>query len=138
MVNVEEDLIKEMVQRLVEAWNCHDAQAFAAQFAEDGDVTNVQGVTVQGRDGIEEFHAPYFKSVFANSHLNSDEFSIRCLKPDLAVVDIHWSMTGARGLSGDERPLRKGLMSLVLMAEHGNWLIKVMHNMELQAMEKFI
>jgi uncharacterized protein (TIGR02246 family) len=138
MVIAGEDLIKETVQRLLEGWNCHDVQAFAALFAEDAEVTNVQGVTVQGRDGIEAFHAPYFKSIFANSHLNSDELSVRMLKPDLAVVDIHWSMTGARGLSGNERPLRKGLMSLVLVAEHGNWLIAVMHNMELPVMEKQI
>jgi ketosteroid isomerase-like protein len=57
-----------VIDRFVDAWNRHDAKAFAAVFAEDADFTNWRGTGASGRSKIEEFHAPLFATIFKNSH----------------------------------------------------------------------
>src|ERR1039458_349635 len=69
-VKVEPDQqeVAAVVDRFMDAWNHHDAKAFAAVFAEDADFTNWRGTGASGRSKIEEFHAPMFATIFKNSH----------------------------------------------------------------------
>lgn len=128
---VEEPAVQAVVESLVEAWNRHDATAFAACFADDADFTNVFGMEAKGRDAIERFHAPVFRTMFRDSCLSATATRVRFLRPDVAAVDARWEMTGARDPRGHEWPLRRGLINLALTHEHGGWSIAVMHNMDL-------
>jgi uncharacterized protein (TIGR02246 family) len=125
--------IGKTIAGLENAWNAHDAQAFASYFADDADFTNVFGQSAHGRQEIEKFHAPIFASIFKNSTLRSDDTKnkIRFLKSDIAAVDIFWSMTGVTDPNGKLAPERKGLLNAIMMPVNGKWLIKVMHNMDL-------
>jgi hypothetical protein len=69
--------------------------------------------------------------MFRDSQLRASSVTSRPLRPDLVTVDMHWSMTGARDPMGARWPDRKGLISLVIAASAGTWLIETMHNMEL-------
>ncbi len=120
-----------IVAALVDSWNVHDAERFAAAFHDDADFTNVFGMSAKGRKEIEAFHAPIFQTMFRNSRLAATETRVRELRPDVATVDIRWEMTGARDPHGDEWPLRRGLISLVITHEAGAWRIAAMHNMDL-------
>jgi uncharacterized protein (TIGR02246 family) len=55
----DEHAIRAVMDRFMDAWNHHDAKAFAAVFSEDADFTNWRGTGASGRAKIEEFHAPY-------------------------------------------------------------------------------
>jgi uncharacterized protein (TIGR02246 family) len=116
---------------MAEAWNIHDARAFAALFAEDADFTNVFGMEATGRSEIERFHAPIFETMFKNSILSVEGVRSRMLREGVATVDLRWSMTGARDPIGREWPRRRGLISLVMTRQDGGWLIASMHNMDL-------
>jgi uncharacterized protein (TIGR02246 family) len=130
----DQSAIEALVTKFNEAWNRHDAHALAALFAEDADFTNVRGEHAGGRKAIEDMHAPLFAGfLFKDSHLSCELRSVRFLKPDIAVADIDWEMTGAGGPGGVVRPPRKGLLDWVLTGAGGNWLIVVMHNMELNS-----
>lgn len=120
-----------VVESLIAAWNAHDPQAFAAAFAADADFTNVFGMHAKGRDAIEQFHAPILKTIFKDSRLTAASTQLRCLRADVATVDVRWEMTGARDPQGNEWPNRRGLLSLVVTREAGDWSIAVMHNMDL-------
>jgi uncharacterized protein (TIGR02246 family) len=120
-----------IVPALTAAWNRHDAHAFAAVFSHDADFTNVFGMHVQGREAIERFHAPIFETMFRDSTLSALETRVRRLRPDVAAADVRWEMSGARDPYGNEWPLRRGLLSLVLTRDDGEWSIAVMHNMDL-------
>jgi uncharacterized protein (TIGR02246 family) len=114
-----------------DAWNKHDAHAFAMTFTEDADFTNVMGKHAQGRANVEAFHAPVFAGIFKDSHQTGKIRSIRFLGPDLAAVDVDWEMTGAKSPDGSPRPERKGLLNWVMAKQSdGSWLIEVMHNTE--------
>ena len=45
----DEQAIVAVIDRFVDAWNRHDAKAFAAVFAEDADFTNWRGTGASGR-----------------------------------------------------------------------------------------
>ena len=102
-------------------------------FAEDADFTNVGGVSAHGRAEVERFHAPRFATTFKDSHQKMTETKIRFIKPDVAAVDARWEMTGARTQDGQDIPLRKGLLNFVMTKQGSQWLITVMHNMNLPA-----
>ncbi len=125
--------IQQTVIDFVNAWNEHDAHAFATTFAEDADFTNIAGAHAYGRSSIEAFHAPLFAGPFKDSHQTAVIRSIRFLTADLAAVDVDWQMTGAKSVGGVRPPPRKGLLNWVMAKQSdGSWLIEVMHNTELR------
>jgi uncharacterized protein (TIGR02246 family) len=69
--------IRAVLDRFIEAWNRHDAHAFAAVFSEDADFTNWRGTGASGRSKIEEAHAPMFATVFKNSRQRYSEIKTR-------------------------------------------------------------
>ncbi len=121
---------------MVAAWNRHDASGFAAMFAKDADFTNLFGMAVHGRVNIEDMHAAIFRSMFKDSNLGLIDTFIRLLRPDVAAIDVRWSMTGARDPSGKEWPERKGLLNLLACESDGAWSIVVSHNMDLPPPER--
>lgn len=124
--------IAQAVANFVNAWNLHDAHAFAMTFTEDADFTNVAGTHANGRASVEAFHAPMFAGIFKDTHQTAVIRSIRFLRPDLASVDVDWQMTGAKTPDGAARPPRKGLLDWVMACQSDeSWLIQVMHNTEL-------
>ena len=123
--------IKQVLTAFVEAWNHHDAKAFSMVFAEDADFTNVRGMSAHGRAEVEKFHAPRFATKFKDSNQKIAEIKIRFITPDVAAVDARWEMTGAKGPDGQDIPLRKGLLNFIMTRSSGQWLIMIMHNMDL-------
>lgn len=130
-----EGSVRHLVDSFVDAWNIHDARAFARVFADGADFTNVFAMHARGRETIEEFHRPIFQTMFKDSRLVATETSVRFIRPDVAAVDVRWEMTGARDPMGNEWPLRRGLINLIVTLEGESWSIAVMHNMDLPAEE---
>lgn len=124
--------IQRSVTALADAWNQHDARAFAMAFAEDADFTNVVGQSAHGRDGIEALHAPFFATIFKDSHLVATIRGVRFLTADLAAVDVDCELTGAKAPDGSPRPFRKTLINCVMARQKdGSWPIAVLHNSEI-------
>lgn len=118
------------------AFNAHDARSLAALFLLNAEFTNVVGASAQGRKAIEEFHAPMFEGKpgyfsFKSSTLKNETPKITVIKPDIASVDVFWSMDKCYLPDGSESKNRRGLVTLLMVKENGNWGIAVMHNAEL-------
>jgi uncharacterized protein (TIGR02246 family) len=131
---VDTQQIHGVMNAFVDAWNRHDAKAFAAVFAEDADFTNWRGMGATGRSRIEEFHAPLFATIFKNSHQTFTDIKIRPVRADVAAVDVHWDLSGTTDPQGNARPLRQGILSFVMAKNDGKWQIEVMHNLDLTAL----
>ena len=126
-----EQAIKGLAHALERAWNRRDAHALAEVFAADADFTNVFGMLATGRAAIEGLHAPLFKTMFKDSHLTVTETNVRMIRPDVAAVDVKWTMTGARDPHGNPWPERAGLLNWIATGHGDGWLIDVSHNMDL-------
>src|SRR5215471_19420698 len=96
----DEAAIRKVETGLQEAWNRHDAKAFASFFAEDADCVNVVGWWWQGRPQIEKKVADAHVFMFRESTLTDDEIRVRFLTPRIAVVHVRWSMVGNRNADG--------------------------------------
>lgn len=129
----DEQAIRKVMDRFMDAWNRHDATAWTAQFSEDADFTNVHGIGASGRTAIEQFHARVFATIFKNSNQKYTDIKIRFIRSDVAAVDVRWEMTGATDPAGNPVPFRQGLLNFVMVKNEGKWQIVVMHNMDLPA-----
>jgi uncharacterized protein (TIGR02246 family) len=128
----DEGQIHALVQSEVDAWNRGDAEAFGAHYAEDGSFTNVIGQQLYGRKAFVAQHAMIFSTIYKGSHSTLVVSKIKFLRPDVAVVDIDGTVTGATRLppglkAGEDGALHVKLQE-VMTKEKGSWWIASFHN----------
>lgn len=126
--SADEAAVRAVVQGQEDAWNRHDAKAYAARYWEDADVVNVQGWWWKGRADIEQKLTAAFAFVFRESALTITSIDIRFLTPEIAVAHARWTMTGARMLPSGLPAPREGLETVVLQKQGGKWLIAAFQN----------
>src|SRR5947207_7790100 len=110
-----------------DAWNKHDAKAYAGLFTEDGDCVNVVGWWWKGRAEIEQKLTAAYLFVFKESVLTIKDIDVKFLAPDIAVAHIRWTMTGARTPKGIPEP-QQGIQTQILRKQSGKWLIAAFQN----------
>ena len=120
--------IREVQMQQAQAWNRHDATAYAALFAVDGDVVNVLGWWWRGRAEIESKLKDAFAWVFRDSTLAFGEIDVRLLDPVTAVAHVRWVLDGAKVPPGAPLPPRQGIQLQVLRKELGRWQIAAFQN----------
>jgi uncharacterized protein (TIGR02246 family) len=123
----DEAAIYAVQDRQADAWNRHDAAAYARLFSEDGDVVNVLGWWWRGRAQIESKLTNAFAFVFHDSRLTITETSVRFLSPTIAVAHVRWTMTGAKTPPSMPAPT-EGIQIQVLQKAAGHWLIRSFQN----------
>jgi uncharacterized protein (TIGR02246 family) len=123
--------IQKLLDGFAHGWNVHDAKIFSEVFAEDADFTNVMGMSRQGRTAIIDIHDTLFKTIWASSTLTITKSKIRFIKPDVAAVDAWWNLNGLKKPDGSDGPFRKGLLNFIMTKDKSDWVITVMHNMDL-------
>ena len=123
----DEGAIRQVQTLQADAWNKHDAKAYAALFTEDGDCVNVVGWWWKGRAQIESRLTAAFAFVFHESQLAVTDTAVRFLTPTIAVAHVSWTMTGAKTPPGVPEP-RQGIEIQVLQKKSGHWLIESFQN----------
>ena len=119
--------IRNLQARQAEAWNRHDAKAYADLFTEDADVVNVVGWWWKGRPQIESRLTAAFAYVFRDSTMTIAEVHVRFLTPETAIAHVLWTMAGARTPPGIPEP-RQGIQTQVLEKREGGWRIAAFQN----------
>jgi uncharacterized protein (TIGR02246 family) len=122
--------IRKTIDSFLAAFNRHDAQGWAAPFAEDGDFTNVAGLTRHGRKEVEERFAGLFAGSLKDAHRTCTVRHIRLITPEIAAVDAEWELVGSKASDGSENPVRKGLFTWVMTKRNGQWQFAVFHESE--------
>lgn len=123
----DERAIRDLQTQQADAWNRHDAAAYARLFAEDGDVVNVLGWWWKGRAEIESKLTAAFAFVFRESTMSITDVSVRFLSSEFALAHIRWTMVGAKMPPGVPEP-REGIQIQVLKKTAGKWLIASFQN----------
>src|ERR1043166_8335921 len=78
------EAVRDLEKQQQEAWNRHDAKAYASLFTEDGDCVNVVGWWWKGRGEIEQKLTAAYAFVFRESVLTMTNVDIRLLTPTVA------------------------------------------------------
>src|ERR1700676_2455271 len=122
--------IRQVIADFLDAFNHHDAHAWAMLFAEDGDFTNVTGLYLHGRKDIEKRFTELFATRLKDSHRTATVRHIRFISPDVAFVDAEWELAGSKAADGSENPVRKGLFNFVMTRQNDHWTFAVFEESE--------
>jgi conserved hypothetical protein len=125
--NQDEVDIRKVETEQQNAWNHHDAKAYANLFTEDGDVVNVVGWWWKGRAEIEKKLTDAYAFVFRESVLTITDVKVKFLTPQIAVAHVLWTMVGARTPKGIPEP-QQGIQIQVLQKQARKWLISSFQN----------
>ena len=120
--------IRALQERQADAWNRHDAAAYADLFTQDGDVVNVLGWWWQGPTEIKGKLAEAFAYVFKESKLTITDVRVRLLDARTAVAHVRWTMDGAKAPPGAPSPPGQGIQLQVLRKDSDVWKIASFQN----------
>ena len=82
----DEDAIRGIHQRMIDAWNAGDAAAFAAPFTDAADFVAFEGAHLKGRREIASFHQQIFATVVKGTRLQGEVKFVRFLSAVVAVM----------------------------------------------------
>lgn len=120
------------VARLMSAADRLDLEEFVAMFHIDADFHNPIGMVSRGRDEIRSLHEKLYSPTpppgfptFTDAASTGDVQAVRVLRPDVAIVDWHWTQAGAR-VGDEEWPPREGTNTTVWTRDDaGEWRVTV-------------
>jgi uncharacterized protein (TIGR02246 family) len=133
--DAESAAVRKVIDEFVGAFNRHDAAGWAMPFGEDGDFTNVSGLTRHGRKEVEERFKGLFAGPLKDAHRTVTVRHIRFVKPDVVAADAEWALTGSRAADGSENPARKGIFTWVMVKQDGKWIFADFHESEFVTMK---
>ncbi len=119
--------IRQIEMQQQDAWNRHDAKAYASLFSENGDCVNVVGWWWKGRAEIETKLTAAYAFVFRESVLTIKDVDVRFPAPEMAIAHVRWTMVGARTPEAIPKP-QQGIQTQLLQKQNGKWLIVAFQN----------
>ena len=78
--STDEAAVRALYQQMMHGWNQGSGEAFAAVFAEDGDLIGLDGTHLKGRQEIARFHQPLFETHLKGTRLVGEVTSVRFLR----------------------------------------------------------
>lgn len=122
----DEAAVRALYQQMRDAWNVGSGEAFAAPFAEDGDLIGFDGTHLKGRKEIAPFHQRLFDTYLKGTRLVGQVTSVRFLSPDVALMHAIGG-TVMRGKSSPS-PERDSIQTLVATKRGGEWRLAAFQN----------
>ena len=118
----EEAAVKMVASQWADAWDAGDLTAIGALYTEDADYVNFYGQSVSGRAQIEASFSEVHATVYKGSKIAIETTAVRLVKPDVAISDSVWEMTGVAEGEGPKIPT-KGGSTAVMVKQDGEWKI---------------
>lgn len=116
----DEQVIRKLIADETIAWNRHEANLTPEALAEDSDIVLPTGQYFKGKPHL----GKAFDTFLKNAHKTTCVDRIRFVRPDVALVDGQFEISGA-----DIQPYPKGLQTWVMVKENQRW--KVTANREM-------
>ncbi len=112
-----EQAVRQMSQRLVEAYNDGQAQAIASAFLPEGEAVDEEGNVYRGRDQVAQIFTKFFEK-FPGVKMTLDVASVRVLGSGLAVED------GTRKVvTQDGKGQATNRYTVMYVQRDGQWLV---------------
>ena len=128
----DEAAVRDLYQQLIDGWNRGSGAAFAAVFAEDGDLVAYDGTRFRGRQQIAPFHQELFDKWMQGSRLVGQVKDVRFLSRDVAVMHAVGG-TVMRGKT-EPSPERDSIQTLVATRQGGEWRLAAFQNTRVRLM----
>ena len=125
---VEEEAIKALMIQTTDAFNRHDAKAWAQFCTPDAQLVTVRGESMKGSAEIEKGLAAIFETRGRQARLRTLDVAVRFIRPDVALVHLTNEMSGVASADGQQQPAHRELSIRVVVKERGTWRITAFHN----------
>lgn len=122
----DEAAICRLVDLFTEGWNAKKGETCARPFALEADFINIMGLKACGRDLIARGHDEILSTIFRDTRISSTVESLRFIRPDVAVVDVTFTLQ-AQGKG--PLPFTKSSAGLVVTKEGDSRSIVNFRNM---------
>jgi uncharacterized protein (TIGR02246 family) len=117
--------LSDLYYALLDAWNRHDANGYAALFADDGYVVGFDGSEMNGRDQIERSLSAIFADHRTGRYV-AEVRAERTLSGDVAMLAAVAGLVPAGEI--DLKPELNAIQTLVAKHENGRWQIVQFQN----------
>jgi len=124
----DEEAIKTLMLQTTDAFNKHDAKAWAQLCTADAQLVTVRGESMKGFAEIEKGLAAIFETRGRNATLKTLDMAVRVIRPDVALVHLMNEMSGVTSADGQQQPPHRELSIRVVVNERGVWRITAFHN----------
>ena len=130
----DEDAIRAIHQRMIDAWNAGDAAAFAAPFTDEANFVAFEGTQLKGRREIAAFHQQIFDTVVKGTRIQGEVNFVRFLSPTFAVMHsvVRVALQGQTQTS----PSRDSMQLTVVIKRDGEWRSEGLMNARRVTMER--
>jgi uncharacterized protein (TIGR02246 family) len=118
----DEELLNELAADFADTWGRGDAAGLSGFWTEEGDTLTAEG-HFEGRAAVRDYYTQAFAGPYSGTSIAIQTTNVRFLKPDLAVADGTYVVTGAKGPDGEDLPAFEGQWSNVNVKVGGKWLI---------------
>jgi uncharacterized protein (TIGR02246 family) len=122
----DEAAVRDLYRELMDGWNRGSGDAFAAVFAEDGDLVAFDGAHFKGREEIAPFHHQLFDKWMKGTRLVGQVKDVRFLSSDVAVIHAVGG-TVMRGKT-EPSPERDSIQTLVATRQNDEWHLAAFQN----------
>ena len=119
----DEDMLRALTDEFEQAVTRADSKAVAAMFVEDGDLVDQAGVMHHGRAAIEERYRGLFESRYQGAQANLEVTSVRFVRPEIAVIDGTYHLTGMKSAEGQDLPPIQGMFTNLSVKQNGQWML---------------
>jgi uncharacterized protein (TIGR02246 family) len=128
----EAEAVKAVISATTEAFNRHDARAWAQLSTPDARLVTVRGESMSGAREIENGLQSIFKARARNATLRTLDVTVKFIRPDVALAHVTNEMSGIVAPDGTAMPPHQELSIRVLVKDAGAWRIAAFHNTILQ------
>lgn len=124
----DEAALRKWVRDGIDAFNNRTPRPIPDFYTLDADFVNILGMRSTGAENIDKGLKQRRATALKNAKLTLLDFSIRFIRPDVAIVYERHNMTGFVNEAGETVPVQQELSIRVFVKEKGKWLISAFHN----------
>jgi len=117
--------VRRLYHQMLDGWNKRNADAFAASFAEDGEVIGFDGSQMNGREEIAATVGQIFADHVTAPYVSKVK-SVRLLSSDVAILHAIVGMVPPG--QSDLNPAVNAHQMLVAVKHNGIWRIELLQN----------
>ena len=121
--------VDDLLDRYLATWRDDDMEAWGRLFTEDADFVTHTGVWWRSRHDNVVGHEAVPEDVARQKvRYTFDGAEVSAITPEVALVHATWRWPGFVASPGEPPADRSGIVTMVLVARDGRWLIRSSHN----------
>jgi uncharacterized protein (TIGR02246 family) len=124
----DEEAIRSVIAEMTDGFNRHDAAAATHMYTPDGDFVSARGDHARGRAEVERLLATIFETKAKYATIQTGDFAIRFIRPDVALVYVTNELSGLVTPNGQKLPPHRELSLRVFVKDNGRWQVAALQN----------